>query len=231
MLTQLDLRTNVETVRALKALAKATGLADASPFVNCLLKGPIKIKIGKSQTTLIYTSSASSRAQAQTLLESRAEHDPDSAKYVAALESIERKLQELSTVSKLRVRRAPAVEHYPGYAEALAAFSIHSKLKNDNTRLTLKVDSVSGKAFKRTAMVGLTTQARLAELAAALTVEITEPDENSAQMQTLSELFQQLNDTVRAIHADSKSDGKNAEILFKRLKGLVSKIYQQTKGE
>lgn len=231
MLTQLDLRTNVETVKALKALAVATGLADASPFVNCLLQGSIPILQGQSQIGSVSSNSSSSRAQARALLEARAGHDADASKCVAALDAVARKLHELSTVSKRRTRIVPAAEYYPGYAEALAALSIHSKLNNDKTRLTLKVDPVSGKAFKRTATTGLTTQIRLAELAAALTVEITEPDENSAQMQALSELFQQLNDTVRAIHADSKSEGKNAEMLFKRLKVLVSRIYQQTKGE
>lgn len=231
MFTQLDLRTNVETVKALKALAKATGLADASPFVNCLLQSPIQILEGQSQIGSVSSNSASSRAQARTLLEARAGYDTDASKCVAALDAVARKLHELSTVSKRRTRSVLAVEHYPGYAEALAVLSIHSKLKGDQTRLTLKVDYAAGKAFKRTATVGLTTQVRLAELAAALTVEITEPDENSVQMQALSELFQQLNDTVRAIHADSKSEGKNTEMLFKRLKVLVSRIYQQTKGE
>lgn len=231
MLTQLDLRTNVETVRALKALAKATGLANASPFASALMKGSIQILRGESQIGTVSTSSASSRAQARTLLEARAGHDADSSKCVAALDYVDHKLHELSTVSKRRTRVVPAVQHYQGYAEALAAFSIHSQLKDNTKRLTLKVDCVLGKAFKRTATAGLTTQARLAELAAALTVEITEPDENHAQMQALSELFQQLNDTVRAIHADSKNEGKNSEMLFKRLKGLVSRIYQQTKGE
>lgn len=231
MHTQLDLRTNAETIRALKALAKATGLANASPFANALMKGSIQIVRGESQIGTVSSSSASSRAQARALLEARAGQDVDASKCVAALDSVDRKLHELATVSKRRTLTVPAVQHYPGYTEALSAFSIHSQLQDNTKRLTLKVDYVLGKAFKRTATNGLTTQARLAELAAALTVEITEPDENQAQMQALSELFHQLNDTVRAIHADSKSEGKNTEMLFKRLKVLVSRIYQQTKGE